>query len=175
LEREQAKSPRQVKHGLGGERRLNIQFINTGVLKEPIQSFGKYKLLIRDGLCGTHTMYAQPWRFEINQYETGAVREEIRLRWTVTNLASGHRISFLETSEQAHERQVKGNTICNLVVREALNQRAGELEEELKTLEPSNTSRIANIKSLVKELRPKQCTEGLLFFGLRHQAAQSRD
>jgi len=175
MEREQTKSPRQVKHGLGGERRLNIHFINTGILEEPVQTFGKYKLLIRDGLCGTHTMYAQPWRFEINHHSGGDAAGEIRLRWTVTNLASGHRMSFLETSEQAHERQVKGNTICNVVVREALNQRAGELEEEMRTLEPSNTTRIANIRSLIKELRPKQCTEGLLFFGLRHQAAQSRE
>jgi hypothetical protein len=175
FERDIAKSPRQVKNGLGGERRLNINFLNTGKLDGPIQTFGKYRLLIRDGLCGTHTMYAQPWRFEINYLDGCQAGDagEVRLRWSVTNLLSGRTITYAETAEQAKERQVKGNTICNLVVREALNKRAEELEEEMNDLGGAST-RTANLRSLVKELRPKQCTEGLLFFGLRHQIAQRK-
>ena len=171
---EQPKSPRQVKNGLGGERRLTIQFLNNGILSSPVQTFGKYKLIIRDGLSGTHTMYAQHWRFEITHSQPGDGPDEICLRWTVTNLGSANTISFLETPDQAHERQVKGNTICNLVVREALTRRARELELELEAEDIDNHTRVANLKSLVKELRPKQCTEGLLFFGLRHQIAQSK-
>ena len=172
---EPTKSPRKVKHGLGGERRLNIHFYNTGTLTDPIQTFGKYRLIIRNGLCGTHTMYAQPWKFEINQVGESNAKGEVRLRWSVTNTASDSRVTFVETTDQAHERQVKGNTICNLVVREALNKRALELEKELASLEPNaSATRVAHLRSLIKELRPKQCTEGLLFFGLRHQAAQSR-
>lgn len=174
IDMDHSKSPRQVKHGLGGERRLTINFLFTGLMSEPLQLFGKYRLIIRNGLSGTHTMYAQPWRFEITYEAPGSLKGEMRLRWKVVNLASSSTVSYLETAEQAHERQTKGNTICNLVVREALNKRACELEKELVTLELANSTRVANLRSLVRELRPKQCTEGLLFFGLRHAAAQSR-
>jgi hypothetical protein len=34
---------------------------------------------------------------------------------------------------------------------------------------------IANLRSLVKELCPKKCAQGLLFFGLRHEVVQNKN
>jgi hypothetical protein len=164
---------RQTKNGLGGERRLNIQFTNSGRHVRPPQTFGKYGLVIPDGVQGTHTMYAQPWRFEIKHSRTKT--GETVLTWSVTNLSSGSVVAMTETSEQAFQRQTKGNTICNIIVRLALQRRALDLQNEIQQYERAgNSTKVANLQSLLDEIIPIQCTEGLLFFGLRHAAVQNR-
>ena len=156
--------------GLGGERRLSITFFSYGNKTDVAipQTFGKYGWSIPDGLSGNHTMYAQPWKFEIVH---GTCMGGTVLCWKITNLISNGLVSVTETPQQATLRQSKGNTICNLVLRKALNQRAAELEQTIAQGD-KNPTQVANLRSLIKELRPKQCTEGLLFFGLRHESVQ---
>jgi hypothetical protein len=157
--------------GLGGERRLSITFTSLGKVETPKQHFGKHGWIIPDGLAGTHTMYSQDWKFQIVHKDMMGVRV---ISWIIISGSSGTTTIVTETPEQAMIRQTKGNTICNQVLRQALEQRAIELEKVVARGEKSIVQ-IANIKSLIKELRPKQCTEGLLFFGLRHACVQLRD
>ena len=172
---------REPEHGLSGERRLNIDFVSLGARsRTPAQTFGKNDMIIPHGLCGVHTMYSQRWKFEIlhgtTPSTTGPVSEtnqRVVLTWNVTNLNSMSVISMTETPQQASLRQATGITICNRVMRKALQQRASELELEMTEGDKTPTQ-VANIQSLVRQLRPKQCTEGLLFFGLRHKCVHNR-
>jgi hypothetical protein len=156
--------------GLGGERRLSIAFTSYGEPTHPAQTFGKYGWKIPDGLAGSHTMYAQRWSYAITH---GKCLGYTVLTWRITNLTSNTVVTMTETPQQATMRQQKGNTICNIVLRRALDKRAEELDLVIQS-GTKNETQIANLRSLIKELQPKQCTEGLLFFGLRHECVQLR-
>jgi len=73
-----------ILEGLGGQERLQIEFESLGTLPPegvPIQTFGRQRLPIPDGLCGTHHMYSQSWKFEIsyrskNQVDDHAVKKK---------------------------------------------------------------------------------------------------
>jgi hypothetical protein len=158
--------------GLGGERRLKIDFSNLGTVGKVPQYFGKSGMIIPDGLCGTHEMHSQQWRFHIAHETCDGM---IVIRWTVTNMISGKTVSLTETPFQAKERQKTGNTICSVVMRKAIEQRVLDLEEELRTPETmANAAQTSSIQGLIRELRPKQRNEGILFFGLRHAVVQVR-
>jgi hypothetical protein len=168
--RQSVSSTTSAQGGLGGERRLSIAFTSYGQPTVPAQTFGKYGWKIPDGLAGSHTMYAQRWSYEITH---GKCLGYTVLTWRITNLTSNTVVTMTETPQQATMRQQKGNTICNIVLRKALDKRAEELELVIQS-GTKNETQIANLRSLIKELQPKQCTEGLLFFGLRHECVQLR-
>lgn len=153
-----------------GETRLNIKFFNKGVVGSIPQKFGKANCLIPDGLAGTLQMYEQRWRFEIkHEYQN----ETVLIRWTIQNLISQRVTSILETLQDALNREGCGRTICNNVLKKAMEDRACELEESLKEIEVSSPSRANNLRNMIKHLRPKRCTVGLLFFGLLHREIQT--
>jgi hypothetical protein len=164
------KQPRP-RFGLGGQRRLHITFQDLGRSTDPPQTFGNYGQAIPDGLCGTHTMYSQDWKFLIT-HGIDVVTSKTVLTWQIINLSSGQITSMTETPHQASLRQTKGKTICNLVMQKALKDRATELEESLNQAGNRTAIQVSNILGLIKKLRPTQCTEGLLFFGLRHDIVQ---
>jgi len=178
---EEEDSSTQNSCGLGGEHRLSIQFHNMGKLGEEPQTFGKSGYIIPDGLCGSHRMYSQDWKFEIihknprpllgSDQSLASNRGIVVLTWSITNLTSHGVVSITESPQQALMRQTKGNTICNTVLRKALEQRIEELQVELSKKDKTPLQ-IANLRSLIKELCPKKCAQGLLFFGLRHEIVQ---
>jgi hypothetical protein len=166
--------------GLGGERRLIIRFTNYGKLRQPIQTCGRSGMKIPDGLCGTHTMYSQPWRFEVNYKHDPSMSEDaakttVPIEWTIVNLSSNNVVRVQETPFQAWERQTKGKTVCSILLKQALKVRLEELEEALKVAKDEgckSTLQISNLCDLISRLQPKHCTERLLFFGLRHDCVQ---
>jgi hypothetical protein len=193
--------------GLGGQDRLQIDFISLGSLPSndvPIQTFGRCRLVIPTGLSGTHRMYSQAWKFEI-VYNVGAMKTVIVtapgasvmgaccLTWRVTNLFSGHVTEMTETLQQATLRQESGRTISNIVMQQAMEDRARDvevaLEREMATGTTATTNsnhdedttssfynpiRQVNLRNVIRKLRPKRCGEGLLFFGLRHDIVQQQ-
>jgi len=76
-----------------------------------------------------------------------------------------------ETLQDAMVRETCGRTICNTVLKNALEIRAVELENSPE-LYDENPTKSANVQNLIKVLRPKRCTVGLLFFGLLHEVVQ---
>ena len=113
-------------------------------------------------------MYNEKWQFEVIHCQENDL---ILIEWRITNLSSGTVTSRTETPSEAKARQASGKTICNLVVREALEKRAVELESSAMLLEDSPL-RVANFQSRAKALRPKRCLIGLLFLGLLHETVQ---
>jgi hypothetical protein len=154
-----------------GETRLRIGFSSYGRTGLQVQHYGKSGCIIPDGLCGTHEMYDQPWRFEVS-HEMQSESSLVLITWTITNMASGAVTCMRETPQQATLREFSGRTICNKVVKMALTSRAKELEASLATL--SEGSKRQAVENAVKVLRPKLCTVGLLFFGLLHDSVQKR-
>lgn len=156
---------------LYGESRLRITFLNLGKPGIIKQRFGRGSSLIPDGLTGRHEMYEQQWKFEVfHEIENG----KTLIIWKITNVISGTVTAVMETQKQAHIREISGRTICNKVVKTALETRAVELENLLAQGLPEQKSKRAAVKNLITILRPKMCTVGLLFFGLLHEAVQSR-
>ena len=151
-----------------GKNRLRIRFINMGKPGEIRQVFGKKHGIIPDGLCGTNEVYNEKWQFEVIHHKENNV---ILIEWKITNLSSGNITSRTETPSEAKARQAHGKTICNHVVRDALDKRALELEKSGTLLE-DNPLRVANLQNMAKTLRPKRCLIGLLFFGLLHETVQ---
>ena len=120
-------------------------------------------------------MHSQQWRFEVKHETTEDDDKMIVIKWTVTNLTSGKVTTLTETPFQAKERQKTGNTICSVVMRKAIEQRVLDLEQDLLSLAvQSNPAQMASLQGLIRELRPKQRNEGILFFGLRHAVVQVR-
>jgi len=154
-----------------GENRLQIGFISLGKSGEVPQGFGRKHRIIPDGLLGTNVTYHERWQFEVvhHKKESGV----ITIEWKITNLSSGTITTRTETLSEAILRQTRGKTICNLVVREALDKCALELETSVLLIS-DNPLRIANLQSRAKALRPKRCLIGLLFFGLLHEAVQEQ-
>jgi len=162
-----AKIPKE----LNGESRLRINFLNYGRAGPMRQRFGRGKCCVPDGLSGTHEMYEQNWKFEIIHHFEGNTTV---ITWKVTNLASGTVTQVKETPKQAALREMSGRTICNKVVKSALESRSQELERSLADGTSENQSRKASTRNLVAILRPKLCTVGLLFFGLLHESVQNK-
>jgi hypothetical protein len=168
-----------------GENRLKIKFQNLGHLGEVPQHFGKKRAMIPDGVVGTHEVYGQRWKWEIRHlHKTSSELSDddkmnnsnnnnflTTVQWTIINLSSGTKIVRVETPHEAFLREFKGQTICNQLLRDALNVRANELEQDLERFKDKPV-KVANIKSCLRSLRPKKCIMGLLFFGLLHQCVQ---
>jgi len=93
----------------------------------------------------------------------------VLIEWNITNLTSGNKLSRIETPDEAYLRNNHGNTICNNVVKCAFEQRAKELEEFIECVH-NNTSNFMHRR--LKQLRPKRCIIGLLFFGLQDKIVQ---
>jgi len=153
-----------------GENRLKIHFINFGRPGRVLQKFGKHGCGIPHGLCGSNQVYDQHWKFEVTHAEEG---DSTLICWKITNLASGTVTQVTETPQEAAMRENSGRTICNIVLKQAFESRAQELEQTLVEL-ADNPARLSNVQNLIKALRPKRCTVGLLFFGLLHEVVQAR-
>ena len=162
--------------GLGGESRLKISFASLGSPGKYPQVFGKSRLGVPDGLSGTYVLYSERWTSEIvhgqDSFEGEDGTKHVLITWKITNLTSGITQSRTETPKEAILRHKDGRTLCNKVFRRALEQRATELEDELRT--ETNPIRVKTMRNLVKKLRPKHFSEGPLVFGLRHECVQSR-
>jgi len=158
--------------GTNGENRLRIKFESFGKKPSNLQRYGKNGCFIPDGLRGTHEMYDQLWRFEV-VYHQDHPKGAVRLIWRITNLASNLRVELMETPQQAARREESGRTICNKVVKMAMNARAQELEHLFMTKSAlMNQAERASLENSIRVLRPKLFTVGLLFFGLLHDAVQ---
>lgn len=154
-----------------GESRLRISFENLGQLGKVVQVSGRYgDTIIPDGLCGTHMLYSQRWRFEITHEQ--AIDGVIRLSWKLTNLESSRVHALTETIDEAISRQERGRTIASKIFQQAVKDRCTELQKDLLT--EVNELRRSNLTSLVRILAPKQLTEGSLVFGLQHQVVQDK-
>jgi hypothetical protein len=164
---------RNLLASLQGDRRLVISFEDFGTLGALPQRFGKSGLYIPDGLTGTHTVYQEQWRFQIAHTKDAVPKTDIIcLRWSITNLTTGHTLSKTESLVEAESRSVLGWTISSKLFRDAMHQRATEHEELLRG--ETNLIKIANLKSLIKTLRPKTFTQGPLIFGLKHRIVQEK-
>jgi len=166
--------------GTNGEHRIRIKFDSFGRLPENEQHYGKNGCVIPDGLNGTHDMYEQQWRFEVvhNAPQTAPNNKEgiktvVPITWRIFSLATGLKAELTETPQQAFVRETSGRTVCNKVVKMALEARAKELEDrfeahasELDLIKRNNTM------NCIRILRPRLCTVGLLFFGLLHDTVQ---
>jgi hypothetical protein len=164
------KKPRPMYSPIAGENRLKINFLNYGNPGRTPQHFGTKGYIIPNGLCGTHEVYHQRWKFEILHRQHA---DSVLITWNITNLASNKLISRTETAREARVRETSGHTICNQLLRNALKNRAMELEESIREF-ADNPTKVANTYSLVKVLKPKSCILGLLFFGLLHEAVQEK-
>ena len=163
-----AKSLQNLK--MRGENRLKIHFIQFGSPGVKPQKFGQHGCGIPEGLCGCNQVYDQYWRFHISHVQEGATT---LIAWQITNLASSTVTRVVETAQKAALRENSGRTICNIVLRQAFESRAQELENTLLEL-ADNPTRLFNVQVLIKALRPIRCTVGLLFFGLLHDVVQHR-
>jgi len=158
---------------LQGDRRLIIDFESFGSKGECPQRFGKSGLLIPDGMIGTHTVYQERWRFEIHHTAQAVPGSDaVCITWKIINVKTGFCLAKTETPEEAEARVSLGWTISSRLFREALTHRANELEGLLNG--ETNQCRIANLKSLIKALRPKTFTQGPLVFGLKHKIVQEK-
>jgi hypothetical protein len=160
-----------------GKNRLKTKFFEFGNPGQLRQAFGRKRGIIPDGLHGTNEVYNEQWEFEV-RHRSGALYGEdntpvMCIEWKITNCASKQVTSRTETPSDAYLRQTQGKTICNHVVREALDGRARELEDSI-FLVSDNPLRVANLLSRAKALQPKRCFIGLLFFGLLHDEVQDR-
>ena len=158
-------------HRNSGRNRLRINFIRFGNPGEIRQVCGFNKRIIPDGLCGTHEAYGERWQFEVNHRNLGG--GVIAIEWKIINVSSGIITTRTETRSEAISRQMRGKTISNRVVREALGKRALELETLAMLIRDHHPLRAANLQSKARPLRPKRCVIGLLFFGLVHDTVQN--
>lgn len=161
------------RHCFRGERRLVISFESFGTLGKIIQKCGRkpdHEVIIPDGLCGSHRVYNENWRFRITHGEEilhdAEVGQYCCITWEITNVASKKVLSITETSADARKRSILGHTISSKVFREAMEERAVELSMQMEAEE--DPSKQASIKTLISALRPRRFSEGLLVFGLQH-------
>lgn len=160
---------------LKGESRLKIQFQSFGSPGRKRQTFGKHgNILIPNGLIGLHTIYSQPWKFEIFHELEDEIdgRDAVRITWKITNLISLESNSITESEIEAQIRQNRGRSICTRVFRMAMQKRSFGLSQQL--CKESCELKKANLRSLIKKLTPKQFSEGSLVFGLQHQIVQDK-
>jgi hypothetical protein len=159
-----------------GHRRLAIQFTCIGNLGKYPQTCGNgNQVLIPECLSGFHTAYHQRWKFEVVQsshmFEKNG-KKCICLKWTITNIANQTTHTTTETPKQAYIRMSHGRTIASRVFRNAMLVEAEEMEQSL--VGETDECRISNVASLIKALRPKTFSEGLLVFGLQHECVQEK-
>lgn len=173
-EEDEKEAPQKVvfvkRPALGGERRLAIKFDHLGELRFPLQTYGSQRSIVPHGIEGSHTSYNQDWWFRVT-HESDARSGATVLVFEVVNIASGLKVVTRETPEQAASRQETGKTICNQAMQLAFKERCLELQHILET-ETMEEPRRSNVKALMNKLIAKNCTEGLLFFWLRHTAVQ---
>jgi len=115
-------------------------------------------------------VYDQHWKFRVTNIEEG---DFALIWWRITNTTSGTVTQAIETPQEAVVRANSGRTICNVVLKQAFESRAQELEQILLELE-DNPIRFSKVQNSIKALRPKRCTVGLLFFGLLHEVVQAK-
>ena len=158
-----------------GENRLKINFIDYGRPGKVPQKFGKHGCGIPDGLCGSNRVYCQNWKFEITHTQDGGGAMTL-ISWKVTNLETGTVTQVTESPHEAMMRETQGRTISNMVVKQAFESHARELERSLPELaeNPTRLSSNNNVQKMIVALRPKRCTIGLIFFGLLHEVVQAR-
>lgn len=157
--------------GLRGEQRLSIRFKSFGTHGKTVETYGKNNtFIIPSGLSGEHFAYGQPWRFEIHHGDTRDDCSGVRVIWKITNLTTMQTLERMETVEESKRRHQRGWTISNEVFREAMEKRVQDLERNIP--QETNPTRIASIQSLIKSLKPKKFSEGLLVFGLQHKVVQ---
>jgi hypothetical protein len=159
-----------------GHRRLSIQFICIGNLGKYPQTCGNgNQVLIPECLSGFYTAYHQRWKFEISQSSpmfTKNGKKCICFKWAITNVTTQTSHAITETPNQAYIRMSHGRTIASKVFRNAMLAEAEEMEQTL--IGEKDPSRISNVTLLLKALRPKTFSEGLLFFGLKHECVQKK-
>jgi hypothetical protein len=159
-----------------GHRRLSIQFICIGNLGKYPQTCGNgNQVLIPECLSGFYTAYHQRWKFEISQASpmfTKNGKKCICFKWAITNVTTQSTHAITETPNQAYIRMSHGRTIASKVFRNAMLAEAEEMEQTL--MGEVDPSRISNVTLLLKALRPKTFSEGLLFFGLKHECVQKK-
>jgi len=161
-----------------GEDRLVIDFESFGKLSDCPQKMGRREGFIPDGVCGSFSMYGEPWQFSIDHERKARIgdSEVICIRWTITNKTSKISHSILETAAEARKREQRGVSLCNRVFTEAMDIRARQYEEmieEEKQGQPPNLLHISNLRSRALSLRPHRFAEGPLLFGLRHKCVQN--
>jgi hypothetical protein len=168
---EPLKTTRRRMSRSSGELRLRIKFENYGTCGEVKQHFGTRNFIIPDGLSGTTELYHENWRFKVNHH--CHTDQSVTIEWIIINLSSQITISRQETINECRARETGGITICNQVLKQALDTRAAELEAELQVAEAEhNQTRISSLTGRIAYLRPTRCTMGLLFFGLLHDCVQ---
>ena len=92
------------------------------------------------------------------------------ITWSITNLTMGNVTSTVETRNEAIICNCQGQTIAHKVFREALENRARDLEQWLS--EASCSERNFKIEARIRALRPRRFSEGVLVFGLQHKVVQ---
>jgi hypothetical protein len=161
------------KNLLHGERRLIIKFTDFGTKGAIPQTYGKSGHFVPDGLKAKHKLYHQEWKVSTRHSRQPILFEKqliVCITWSVTHLTSGIHSSRTETVQEALCRMSKGRTISNEVFRSAMILQAQLLMKELQT-EPDRGTR-THLEILVKTLQPRCFNQGLLVFGLQHQAVQ---
>ena len=165
---------------LVGEKRLIVNFESYGSPGRYPQTYGrKGGAIIPTGLAGVHSMYGQPWRFEIVFSDDKVFIKKgflcCKITWRMTNLINGVTHFEKETEEEAFVRMSLGRTISSRVFRRAMEFRARELEDQMNKLEDTegNASDRKSLLTKITSLRPKKFSEGTLVFGLQHDSVQT--
>ena len=173
----------KIKKGaeLKGEKRLTIRFENFGELGPHIQTFGKNGMLaIPHGLRGSHFMYHETWKFEIeHDFDSYFIDETgnkcLCIIWRIVNVATGEVHEAKETKREASYRMQKGRTISTRLFKEALDRGVSFYQEELSKIDQSkreNEYPVKDLKRKIRHLRPRRFSEGTLAFGLQHEMVQ---
>ena len=144
----------------------DIKFETFGEIGK-IPQFFKHqtvRYLIPDGLSGSHYLFSQPWRFQLNHGNPN--NGIVCITWKLTNLQARQSYEITETPEDARIRQIRGRTIANRILRLALKGRIDQLT--IKLLKETNRVRKSNLKTLIRIMQVKRVTEGNMAFGLYH-------
>jgi len=136
---------------------VKITFLNRGEIAMCRLRYRK-TLLIPNGLCGTHKMFRGYWKFEINYRDLPAGSIE----WSIVDLESEDRTSHLESVNEIQARESNGRTVCNRIVKKALNKRCKRLEDG------------SFLKNFYLKLCDSRITTGPSFFGLCDMEVTSR-
>ena len=150
-----------------GERRLSITFECLGRIGKTPQVHGRQKWRIPDHLEGMFTLYHEEWRTKITFFEPSKTqRDAIRIKWTVTNVATGVETFMIESDSDAVVRQMTGRTITNHVFKKAMEARLATVRAQLA--QETNELKRKHILAHMKALMPVRFTLGPLAFGLLH-------
>ena len=166
-----------------GEKRLVIQFESFGRLAGPNgypQTCCRVqKCFIPHGLCGTHKIYGESWRFRIT-HTTDSFQDNnsfcVCLMWEISNLSTGKVTKHKESRREASLRMKRGNTVSSRLFRAALETHAEHLEKQIGLLmeKKDSSNSILQLKRRIQALRPRKFSEGTLVFGLQHLIVQKK-